>query len=297
MAAAAIINTFAAFPAFADPDDPIPIVEDDEPEQSGDDSPIPIQIEDDDEPGDIGIPDGDDGDEEFNINTEAEEPAVSVTTAAPTETTTAAPAATTTAATAAPSYTSVSQQKLYATGSINVRSGPGTNYNIIGSVANGKEITVIGKSGDWYAISIYGTTAYVMAMYFTATPPTTTAATQGTTAAPTQSATLPPQTAVVEDTTTAPATEETTTEPAAEITTTKAEDDNNDKPAVTTKAPETTKETEAAAAASTDTDNKSGGSGIKGLLIAIGCGIGTFLLLGVVPVVAHSIYHKKLYQY
>ena len=76
------------------------------------------------------------------------------TTAAPANTTaqTAAPATTTTAGTVAP-YTEVAQYKMYATAGVNVRTGPGTNYGIIGSVSEGKEVTVIGTSGSWLVIS------------------------------------------------------------------------------------------------------------------------------------------------
>ena len=36
---------------------------------------------------------------------------------------------------------------------------------------------------------------------------------------------------------------------------------------------------------------------IINILIALGCGVGTFLLFGVVPVVIHSVMHKKMYEY
>lgn len=47
--------------------------------------------------------------------------------------------------------------------SLNVRSGPWGS--IVGSLANGKSVTVVGSSGDWYKISYGGKTRYVYKKY------------------------------------------------------------------------------------------------------------------------------------
>ena len=48
---------------------------------------------------------------------------------------------------------------------VRVRSGPGTNYNQIGSVNSGTSLTVTGKEGNWYKVTYNGQTGYVSADY------------------------------------------------------------------------------------------------------------------------------------
>ncbi len=48
---------------------------------------------------------------------------------------------------------------------VNVRSGPGLGYSVIGSTNTGDSYTVSGKSGDWYKIAYKGTTAYINSSY------------------------------------------------------------------------------------------------------------------------------------
>jgi len=52
-------------------------------------------------------------------------------------------------------------------GSLNVRKGAGTQYAKLGTLKNGKEVTVTGSKGDWYAIDYNGTTGYVSRDYIT----------------------------------------------------------------------------------------------------------------------------------
>ena len=101
--------------------------------------------------------------------------------------------------------------------------------------------------------------------------------------------TAEPQQAEIVDETTTKKTKAPETEPPAVET--------PDENAETTTANNTADEDKdkEAAAASTDSDKKNGGLG--GILLALGCAVGTFVLVGVLPVVIHSIYHKKLYQY
>ncbi|MGG0342608.1 SH3 domain-containing protein [Priestia megaterium] len=76
------------------------------------------------------------------------------------------------------------QEKAYAAAAVtykvtasklNVRSGAGTTYGIIGSVVKGQTLSVMSKSGSWYKINYNGRTGYVSSDYVqasgTATPP------------------------------------------------------------------------------------------------------------------------------
>ncbi|MED4216728.1 SH3 domain-containing protein [Priestia megaterium] len=58
---------------------------------------------------------------------------------------------------------------------LNVRSGAGTNYGIIGNVVKDQMLSVMSKSGSWYKINYNGRTGYVSSDYVqasgTATPP------------------------------------------------------------------------------------------------------------------------------
>ncbi len=54
-----------------------------------------------------------------------------------------------------------------ATTNVNVRSGPGTNYSIIGSLYKGTIIPKLGTSGSWTKISYNGGTGYVSSQYLT----------------------------------------------------------------------------------------------------------------------------------
>ncbi len=48
---------------------------------------------------------------------------------------------------------------------VNVRSGPGTGYAVLGSVNKGQSFSVTGVSGGWYKISYNGATAYISGEY------------------------------------------------------------------------------------------------------------------------------------
>jgi|GEM_PF-2007645 len=50
---------------------------------------------------------------------------------------------------------------------LNVRSGAGTQYKIVGSLKNGAKVTVLGKSGSWYEIKYGSITGYVSGQYLT----------------------------------------------------------------------------------------------------------------------------------
>lgn len=57
---------------------------------------------------------------------------------------------------------------------LNVRSGPGTGYQIIGKLTYGSAILVTGQSESWYAITFNGQTGYVSSAYVADQPAQTT---------------------------------------------------------------------------------------------------------------------------
>ena len=217
-------------------------------------------------------------DDEENVPTEEDDTDTentSTTTEAPEETSAPEPV---TEQTAAPTYTAITEKQVYALQTINIRKGPSTDFDILGVLAANDGITAKGTSGEWYAVTYYGGTGYILASLTSDTPPLTS---QATTAAPEtetpveepEETTLPPVVAEPEETSPA------TTEPPVTTTEETKETTRDDTPAGTV-----------------SSDNSEGG-GIKALLIALGSAVAAFLLIGVVPIVIHKIYHKKLYQY
>jgi uncharacterized protein YgiM (DUF1202 family) len=83
--------------------------------------------------------------------TPGEQPATQAEQAAPTDTPTTEPTPTPQAA------------EVVATADINVRQGPGTNYNILGAARQGERFPVTGKNqaGDWWQINYNGQAAWV----------------------------------------------------------------------------------------------------------------------------------------
>ena len=51
--------------------------------------------------------------------------------------------------------------------SVNIRSGAGTEYSVLGSAEKGTSYAVLGKSGNWYKTYYRGKTAYIYASYAT----------------------------------------------------------------------------------------------------------------------------------
>lgn len=60
----------------------------------------------------------------------------------------------------------------WATDSLNVRSGPGTDYRGIGGLTPGEEVQILAQEGDWYKIQIRfkDEVGYVSAQYIQFTP-------------------------------------------------------------------------------------------------------------------------------
>ena len=50
-------------------------------------------------------------------------------------------------------------------GTINVRTGPGTNYDKITQVVSGKQVTVIGEANGWYQVKFDSTTGWLLGEY------------------------------------------------------------------------------------------------------------------------------------
>ena len=48
-------------------------------------------------------------------------------------------------------------------GNVNLRTGPGYDYNVIYLTPKGTNVTITGKSGNWYRVSVGGTTGYMLA--------------------------------------------------------------------------------------------------------------------------------------
>lgn len=80
---------------------------------------------------------------------------------------TATPGATTTPdpGTNDPGTTTTAKTGTITGSTVNVRSGPGTDYSKVGSVAKGDTVKILGTEGDWYRISIGNVTGYVSADY------------------------------------------------------------------------------------------------------------------------------------
>lgn len=63
-------------------------------------------------------------------------------------------------------YTAVDSGTLSVNGAdVNIRSGPGTEYQSIGSVSSGTTLTITGKSDNWYQVSYNGRTGYIIEDY------------------------------------------------------------------------------------------------------------------------------------
>ena len=77
---------------------------------------------------------------------------------------TAIPPSRTPVPTAAPAYSVnrySSPQTRYTHGNVNLRIGPGTSYDLVGSVSVNAALQVIGKSGDWYLIHHNGREVFI----------------------------------------------------------------------------------------------------------------------------------------
>ena len=61
--------------------------------------------------------------------------------------------------------------------SMHVRVAPGPYEEVIGGLAWGEQVNIVGKEGDWYRITFKDGFAYVSAQYIAAAPPVKTTAT------------------------------------------------------------------------------------------------------------------------
>lgn len=76
---------------------------------------------------------------------------------------------------------STSSSSMQATANVNIRSGPGTNYSIVGWLAKGATITKTGTSGNWTRVTYNNQTAYISSAYLKTYSGTTTNTTTTTT--------------------------------------------------------------------------------------------------------------------
>lgn len=75
----------------------------------------------------------------------------------------------------------VSENKLTGTvnaGPLNVRSGAGSSYKILGQLSSGTAVTILSTTGSWYQVSGGGLTGYVSAVYITLNPASSAGGTQ-----------------------------------------------------------------------------------------------------------------------
>ena len=56
---------------------------------------------------------------------------------------------------------------LYATSDVNIRTAPGTDSAVMGSLGAGTSVSVVGETDNWFIVSIGGNTAYVSKAYLT----------------------------------------------------------------------------------------------------------------------------------
>ena len=63
--------------------------------------------------------------------------------------------------------TSVGNATVSGGDTINVRSGPGTNYSRVARVSQGKRVTLLAKADDWLKVSFDSTTGYILGDYLT----------------------------------------------------------------------------------------------------------------------------------
>ena len=70
---------------------------------------------------------------------------------------------------------------LYSNDTVNVRSGPGTDTDIVGGFGPGDPVMVIGETNGWYQVSVNGQTGYVRKDFLTSSPSAATQQQQVTT--------------------------------------------------------------------------------------------------------------------
>lgn len=271
---AAAFTTAAAVPAFAEGEAP-GWSESDEIEPEDPEEPEPEEPEET-EPQPEAPPEGDEPEDP-----EEDEPAAALDQDDP-------PATEATAAPPAPlpevSYTPESEQTMYAPQVINIRSGPGTDYDKLGVLYANSEITVIGSSGEWAAVSYNGSTGYILRSLLSSTPPATTTAAAAPETPPPQNEEIPPAEELPPPETEPTESDWQTPEIAQPIETTAP-------PIVPTEESTTTRApVPAANLESTD-------GGLPPFLLALLSAAAAFLLIGVLPVFIHRVHHKNLYRY
>jgi N-acetylmuramoyl-L-alanine amidase CwlD len=73
--------------------------------------------------------------------------------------------------------------------SLNVRSGAGTNYSVLGSLSNGAKVEIVGTSGSWYKIKYGSGYGYVSKDYVTVSSSSNNSSSNNTTTTPSTSTT------------------------------------------------------------------------------------------------------------
>lgn len=87
-------------------------------------------------------------------------------TATPTTTTPSTTTPSTTPSTTTPSTSNTSTTLTITGNTLRVRTGPGTNYEVVTSLAKGDKVTKLGVEGEWYRIQTSdGKTGYISSQY------------------------------------------------------------------------------------------------------------------------------------
>lgn len=84
--------------------------------------------------------------------------------------------------------TSVSKTVYVTASSLNVRSGPGTSYSVIGGLSNGKSVSVVGTSNGWYKIQYGSGYGYINSSYTSSSAPSSSSNSSSSTSATLSSA-------------------------------------------------------------------------------------------------------------
>lgn len=75
--------------------------------------------------------------------------------------------------------TTSTNKTVYTTTTLNVRSGAGTSYSVVGVLGSGKAASVVGTSGSWYKIKYGSGYGYISSKYTTSSAPSNGGSTSG----------------------------------------------------------------------------------------------------------------------
>ncbi|WP_432619451.1 SH3 domain-containing protein [Butyricicoccus sp.] len=83
--------------------------------------------------------------------------------------------------------TTSTNKTVYTTTTLNVRSGAGTSYSVVGVLGSGKAASVVGTSGSWYKIKYGSGYGYISSKYTTSSAPSNGGSSNGSSSTPSNS--------------------------------------------------------------------------------------------------------------